>query len=311
MKSKLYWVAFFAFDLLLLIYIGGSWYFSTVLLAAETSTIEESQESLATVDLSMLPTPETVSIDNGDIQLAGSFYENELDGDCAVLLLHGYTGTRYTAVQYAPLFWERGCHVLAYDARGHGLSSDAYHTYGYHEKQDGYAAYQWLLDQTGLDSSRVALVGVSYGAATSLQMLPLGVEPAFVLADSPYADLQAIVSHQAVEQFGSWVSLFVPGAFAISEARADFDKDEVSPEDAIDHTAVPVLLIHSESDVFTPPVNSERVYANANPETTELHILDWGSAHAKDIFTDYEAYKLIVDRFLAQQVPDFGLADGR
>ena len=63
--------------------------------------------------------------------------------------------------------------------------------------------------------------------ATSLQMLPLTPEVAFVLADSPYKSLEAIVAHQAVEQFGEWVSLFVPGAFFVSELRADFDKDEV------------------------------------------------------------------------------------
>lgn len=311
MKSKLYWVAFFAFALLLLVYLGGSWYFSTVLLARETSTIEASQESLATVDLSMLPQPEAVSIANGEISLAGSFYENDDDGDCAVLLLHGYTGTRYTAVQYAPLFWERGCDVLAYDARGHGESSDAYHTYGYHEKFDAQAAYTWLLNKTGLDNTQVGVVGVSYGAATSLQMLPLGTEPAFVVADSPYADLDAIVAYQAVEQFGNWVKLFVPAAFAISEVRADFNKEEISPEEAVTDTAVPILLIHSSSDSFTPPVNSERIYTHTNPAITELHILDWGSPHAKDIFTDYDAYKIIVDRFLATQQISFGQSDGR
>lgn len=311
--KKVVWIAITVGVLLLLLYIGGSYYFSSVLIDLETQTLAESEASMAELALPELdlPAPETVSIQAGDVTLAGFYYDNPTDGDCAVLLLHGYTGTRYGTKQYMPLFWERGCDLLAYDARGHGESSDAYHTYGYHEKQDGQAAYEWLLDRTGLEPAQVGVTGVSYGAATAVQMLPLIPNVAFVLADSPYQDLKTIVSHQAVEQFGSWVNLFVPGAFVISEQRADFDADEVSPQNAIAGATAPVLLIHSKTDGFTPYTNSEEIYANGNPDTTVLVINEWGSEHARDIITDYEGYKAIVDEFLAEYVPEFGASDGR
>lgn len=311
MKSKLRWIVVSILVLLLLIYGGGSWYFSNILIAQETQTLDTSLATMTELGLPVLPAPETVTIDAGDVTLAGFYYDNDKEGDCAVLLLHGYTGTRYGGLQYAPLFWERGCDLLAYDARGHGQTSDAYHTYGYHEKVDGQAAYTWLLDRTGLEPAQVGLTGVSYGAATSLQMLPLLPDVAFVLADSPYASLEMIVTHQAVAQFGAWTKAFVPGAFFLSEVRADFDKDQVSPMAAVQGATAPILLIHSRTDEFTPYTNSEAIFANTNPATTELHITDWGSAHARDIFTDYAAYQQIVDDFLAAHVPDFGLGDGR
>ncbi len=310
MKSKIIWLLVIVGGLLLVGYWGGSYYFSNILINSETATLAESKARLESVGLPDLPAPEDVTIDTGEVTLSGFFYDNERDGECAVMILHGYTSTRYGALLYAPLFWERGCDVLVYDARGHGVSSDAYHTYGYHEKEDGLAAYQWLLERTDLQPSQVGLAGVSYGAATVLQMLPLTPDVAFVLADSPYQDLLSIVNYQGPEQFGDWVKLFIPGAIIISEIRADFKMADVSPKNAIRDTAVPVLLIHSAADEFIPPSHSEAIYANSNPEITELRLNEWGSAHARDIITDYEAYARIVESFLAEQAPGWGLTTG-
>ncbi len=310
MKSKIIWLLVIMGGLLLLVYWGGSYYFSNILIDSETATLAESQARIESAGLPDLPAPEDVTIDTGEVTLSGFFYDNEREGECAVMILHGYTSTRYGSLLYAPLFWDRGCDVLVYDARGHGASSDAYHTYGYHEKEDGLAAYEWLLERTGLPPEKIGLAGVSYGAATVLQMLPLTPDAAFVLADSPYQDLLSIVNYQGPAQFGNWVKLFIPGATIISEIRADFKVKEVSPKNAVRDTAVPVLLIHSTTDEFTPPSNSEAIYANSNPEITELHLNEWGSAHARDIITDYEAYAQIVDAFLAEQAPGWGAATG-
>lgn len=305
--KKLGWIIAILFIVFLFIYIGASYYFSTVLIDAPTQSLSDSvtgMESIG-VDGSTLPEPKTVSIENGDVTLEGWYYENPADGECAVLLLHGYTGTRAGALQYAPLFWDRGCHLLAYDARGHGNSSKAYHTYGYYEKEDGTAVFNWLLSETGLSPEQVGLTGVSYGAATSLQMAPL-TEPAFVIADSAYQDLRTIVGVQAVNQFGDWINIFVPGAFWMAELRTGMDVDEVSPRNAVADTDTPILLVHSLQDEFTASLNSEGIYANANPDTTVLSINDWGSAHGADIFERPDEYEAMVDNFLAEFVPDFG-----
>lgn len=313
MKSKLAWIFAAIVALLLLVYIGGSWYFGDLLIHRTTSTLAESQARMSEIDVPMstLSSPEEVSIQNGEVSLSGFFYDNEKVGDCAVILLHGYTGTRYSALQYAPLFWERGCDILAYDARGHGKSSPAFHTYGFHEKADAQAAYHWLMERTGLEPDQIGLTGVSYGAGTSLQAAPLLPEVAFIIADSSYESLEAIVLKQAVDQFGNWTKPFVPTAFAFAGMRANFDVAEVSPEQAVEETAVPILLIHSRTDAYTPYTHSEDIYAHSHKANTVLHITDWGSAHGQDIFTDYDAYKQYVDEFLAQYAPDFGIQDGR
>ena len=301
------------FLLLGLLYIGGSFFFANILINRDTQTLADSQQRMADLNYHAadLPQPETVIIEADNVALAGFFYDNVADGRCAVLLLHGYTSTRYGVLQYADPFWQRGCDLLAYDARGHGESSDAYHTYGYHEKFDGQAAYEWLLAKTGLSAASVGILGVSYGAATSLQMVPLVPDAAFVIADSAYQDLRTIVAYQATAQFGEWTQPLVPGAFFVAQRRAAFNADEVSPQNAVIGADMPILLIHAQADTFTPPSNSETIYTRSNPLTTELHITEYGTSHARSILDDYESYKGLVDAFLADKVPGFGLADGR
>lgn len=300
------------FLLLALVYAGGSYYFSSVLINSPTQSLADGRANMMeTLGQINLPPPEEVAIPAGDVVLAGNYYDNPVDGRCAVLLLHGYTGTRYGALQYAPLYWDRGCDLLAYDARGHGASTPAYHTFGYYEKLDGQAAYVWLADRAGLQSFQVGVTGVSYGAATALQMAPLIPGAAFILADSSYQDMYTIASFQAVQMFGSWVKIFVPGAIFFAEQRADFEVDEVSPQTAVTQTIIPLLLIHAKDDQFTPAAHTEAIYAHSSQSAAQMEITDWGAKHGMSIFADPDAFAALVDGFLAEYAPGFGLSSGR
>jgi hypothetical protein len=161
-----------------------------------------------------------------------------------------------------------------------------------------------------LPAEDVGIAGVSYGAATSLQMVPILPNAAFIVADSAYQDFRTIVMYQAAEQFGQWTGPFVPGAFFVAQLRADFSADDVSPQNAVIGANIPILLIHAQADTFTPPSHSETIYTRSNPATTELHLTPYGTAHARSIIDDYEAYKELVDTFLDDKVPGFGLANG-
>ena len=309
MSKRTKWIVMILFDIVVLIYIGGSAFFANVMINNDTQTLADSEARMIEREVfrADLPEPEWVTIKSGEVTLTGNFYDNELDGNCAVLLLHGYTSTRYGTMQYTPLFWDRGCDLLMYDARGHGNSSVTLHTYGYYEKQDGATAYTWLLERTGLPATQVGITGISYGAATSLQMLPLVPDAAFVIADSAYQDLRTIITRQAVAQFGSWTSLFVPGAFLIAELRGDFDADEVSAIEAVKGSDGPVFLVHALADEFTPSTHSEAIFANSNLDTTELHLTAFGTGHGRSIIDDYATYDTLVDDFLVKYAPEFGL----
>jgi hypothetical protein len=101
--------------------------------------------------------------------------------------------------------------------------------------------------------------------------------------------------------------VIVPGVLLVARMRAGFDPAAVSPEDTIAQAQMPVLLIHSRTDDFTPYTHSEAIYANSDHSRTVLHVNDWGSPHAADIGTDFAGYKQLFDAFMAEYAPDFGL----
>jgi pimeloyl-ACP methyl ester carboxylesterase len=308
MKRKTPWIILTVLVVILLgVYIGGSWFFSSVAIDSPTQTLEDGrQESDSFVELG-LPEPQDITIDAGEVTLAGFLFENPLDGDCGAILLHGFSGTRYGALQYAPLFWERGCDILAYDHRGHGASTPSLHTFGYYEKDDLVDALDWFTAQTGLDRSNVAVVGVSYGAATALQAAPLMPDVAFVLADSAYQDLASILRVQAEKQFGNLGLFLLPGALQMAELRIGGDVNTISPQDGVTQAQMPILLIHSLQDEYTPAGHSQTIFDRSNQSRTVLDLNDWGSPHGRDILTDYDTYRLEVDDFIDTYAPDFGL----
>lgn len=292
---------------LAVIYLAGSWFFSGIVVAFPTDTLaEEEAERGAPADYG-LPVPEEITFQGDGETLAGWYFDNPTDGNCGVILLHGITGSRYGGLKYAPLFWERGCDLMMYDHRHHGASSGDYGTYGFYEKQDALAALDWFAGRTGLAHDRIGLQGESYGAATALQAGELATDLAFIAGDSSYRDLKTIVSEQAVQQFGSWTGLFVPGALGVSGLRADFAPSEVSPVVSAKLLTEPVFLSHSASDAYTLPHHSEDIFAQL-PEATckRLHLTDWGSEHANSIDDNFDAYKSQMVEFLDACVPGFG-----
>ncbi len=309
MRNRL-WIALAVVVLLLVAaYFAAGWYFSGIAIAPPTRPLAEAQAQTGVPADFGLPQPEEIAIDTGEVILRGWYFDNPSDGNCGMMFMHGFTGTRYEALYWAPLFWERGCDILAYDHRGHGESSEAFLTYGVNEKEDALAARNWFAEHAGLDTSRIAVGGVSYGAATALQLAPQIPDAPFVLADSSYSSMPAIVRVRADALLGSALGgLLTPGALWIAGQRANFDPAAAAPESTIGGAQIPVLLIHSRTDNFTPYTHSEDIYANSDAARTVLHINDWGSLHAADIATDFAAYKTLFEAFLAQYAPDFGLS---
>lgn len=70
---------------------------------------------------------------------------------------------------------------------------------------------------------------------------------------------------------------------------------------------MPLLFVHAQQDTYTPPEHSARLYDAANRATSKLVFTDWDTLHAQSIVTDFEAYAAIVQDFLVEYAPDFGV----
>ena len=310
-RSRVWWVVGSILVVLVAVYLAAGWFFSGIAISPQTQTLAEMEARVGTPADFGLPPPEEIAIDTGEVTLSGWYFDNPADANCGMQFMHGFTGTRYEALYWAPLFWSRGCDVLAYDHRGHGDSTEAFLTYGFVEKEDALAARDWFAERSGLDPSRIAVGGVSYGAATALQLAPLIPEAPFVLADSSYRSMPAIVRVRADALLGRALGgLLTPGALWIVGLRAGFDPAAAAPEATVAAAQMPILLIHSRTDEFTPYTHSEAIYANSDPGRTVLHVNEWGSPHAADIGTDFAAYQALFEAFLAQYAPDFGTPGG-
>jgi len=291
-----------------LAYAGLSWHLSGEIIrfsgrgAAEVLA-EEGLDGPAGVGL---PAPEEVAVPVQGAVLSAWLFRHPTPAGCGVVLSHGHAATRHQALKFAPLFWARGCHLLLPDARHHGASSGPDFTWGARERHDLLEAVAALGRATGLPRSRIGLLGVSMGAALSLQAAALAPDLAFVVADSTFSDLPAAVRARAAATHGRAALALVPGTLAAAGLRAGFDPWSISPAEAAARIEGPVLLVHARGDAWFPPSHSEAVLARLPPARRRLVITDWGAEHGRSVVARPGAYAWLVDDFLAALAPGFG-----
>ncbi len=246
---------------------------------------------------------ESVTLETGDIVLDAGFYANPVGADCAVVLIHGVDADRSNVLGYAPLYWDLGCSLFAFDHRGHGRSSGAPRTYGFHESADADLAIEWVLDRTGLAPDRVGLHGVSFGAATSLEVLDIRDDLAFIVADSPFSSMRDIVSETADDTLGFVEPIVRPLAFFLIERRAGIEIGKVDAAAAVVGKTTPILVMHTAGDTIVPVEHSADVAA-ANP-AIERHVIEADGIHVTAYRLRTAEYTTAVHDFLDRVAPQF------
>jgi pimeloyl-ACP methyl ester carboxylesterase len=191
------------------------------------------------------------------------------NGD-TVILLHGLADNRVGMTGYAQLLLANGFTVLLPDARAHGTSGGQLATYGLLERRD---IHQWF-DFLAAQDHPNCIFGFaeSMGAAELLQSL--SIEPRFcaVAAESSFSTFREIAYDRMGQPFhlGPWFgrTIFRPVvefAFLYARWKYGLDMQQVSPEDAVAATRVPVFLIHGQIDSNIPLRHSRRIQAR-NPK---------------------------------------------
>jgi pimeloyl-ACP methyl ester carboxylesterase len=212
---------------------------------------------------------------DGAVLRAWAIRPHRPNGD-AVLLLHGLGDNRIGMTGYAELLLGHGFTVLLPDARAHGLSGGALATYGLVESSD---IHQWIDFLTTQDHPRCIFgFGESMGASQLLQSL--NGRPAFcaVAAESAFANFREIAYDRMGQPFhlGPWVGRtflrpLVEIAFLRARWKYGLKMGEISPEDSVAATRVPVLLIHGQVDSNIPVRHSRRMHArNPNARLWEV-----------------------------------------
>jgi len=199
------------------------------------------------------------------------------NGD-AVILLHGLGDNRLGTQGYAEMFLSHGYSVLMPDARAHGLSGGIYPTYGLLERDDIRRWFEWIEHEH--HPGCTFGFGESMGAAQLLQALDAERNFCAVTAESSFSTFREIAYDRMGQQFhtGPWLgkTVLVPVveiAFAYTRWKYHLDLASVSPETAVTHTHVPVLLIHGQVDSNIPVRHSRRIKL-ANPQAVLWEVPD-------------------------------------
>ena len=291
------------FIFLFSVYFGVSFYFSSLVITPEFRSLEidKADQKINSFHDLNLPNPLEKNFQSENHTLASWYFAHPQRKNCGVILLHGFRGTRWGALKYAPVFWKKSCDVFMYDHRRHGASSGKYITFGYYEKEDLENAIQFFIELSNLPRERIGILGESMGAATALQYAGFKKPKlAFIIAESPFKDLDSIVGKRALDLYGKLASPFIPFAYTITEFRASIKVSEISPILAAESIQIPVLLIHSETDDYTPVEHSKEIFEHLKSPQKKLVLTDWGSKHAKSIDDNYEKFEKIVLDFLIE-----------
>lgn len=309
MKTRILKWFLFLLTVSLFLFFGIVWYFSGVIVAFKTKShneIKERNKVSGPSQFGLPENPEDIEIPAGELKLSGWFFKNpRKNKKCGVVIAHGHANNRYGVLKYSPAFWKRGCDLLFFDHRHHGISPGEFGTYGYHERKDVLSAVEVLRQKTGLEENRIGIFGESYGASTSLLAACMNDRLAFVGADSPYMDLTTIVSEKAEAQYGKILLPILSPTFWVAGKRADFDPYEVNVKEAVKNLRIPVFISHSAQDKYTVPRHSELIYQNISYENKMLHITNWGAEHARSMDVNPKEYEKHLDEFIEKYVPAF------
>ncbi len=163
-----------------------------------------------------------------------------------VIFFHGITDSKVSGLGYARELTRLCQKVYLLDMRSHGESDGKYCTYGFFEKKD----VSKLIDQikSSDPDSKIALLGVSMGAAISIQAAAGDSRVDRVIAVAPFYDLFSIALDHQARKIGLKSRLLLRLVIHRAEKIAGFKSSEVSPAKDIGRIHVPVMIVHGEKD---------------------------------------------------------------
>lgn len=212
------------------------------------------------------------------------FYDDQGDGR-VVVLLHGFVGDvniDWVRSGILDLLLDEGYRVVAYDARGHGLSGKPHELHAYEDDALTKDA-QALLDHLHLDD--VALVGFSMGARTALHLAAIDERVRAVVAlglgkaslthnargiglvpDALRTDDPDSIEHASIRTFREMADAIHADREALALLMTA-ERTEVPT--ILDEVKVPVLVIAGADDVTAgPPGPLADAFANGRAVQT-------------------------------------------
>lgn len=214
----------------------------------------------------------------------------------SIACAHGLFRSRRELLDRAVFLRRAGYSVLLFDSRRHGESGGERITLGFKERLDVEAALSLLRERA--PSDRLALLGVSMGAAACLLAAAERPEVAGVVADSSFLSIEHAVVHHLKLIFG--LPRFPLGdelLFFIKQ-RGGFRGEDFDIERAVEKAGDrPILFIAGSADQRMPVEIQQRLYRAARSKNSQILVVK-EAGHGAAYRTNPGLYEETVMSFL-------------
>ncbi len=246
----------------------------------------------------LMPNYEDVTFTSREdnVQLSGWFVPASTLSDKVIIVTHGGdVCKRNTSVLLpAGMLANNGFNVLLIDLRNHGGSDvvGSRYTAGVEEYKDVLGAFDYLVD-AGYAPAKIGLMGVSMGAATSLDAFGADTSIGAVWADSSFTNLPTVLEDQ-LAMYG--LPAFMKHSVTIIANLEGYDLNGISPIDSVVNNANrPMFFVHGNQDEWIN-VAAVKPLFEASGENAELWIII-GSRHVEGMFLYPEEYERTMVNF--------------
>ncbi len=246
---------------------------------------------------------EDVSFPSRDgTQLSGWFISAARSPAAAIVLSHGHGRSRAELLPHADFLHRAGYAVLAFDYRHRGKSSGDGVTMGLGEQQDLLGAIDWLAQRSDVARERIAVVAVSMGSVIALLVAAQDERVRAVVAESPYASEEAIMTRALKHYFGLPSFPVGPLGRWVIERRLGLSLDRAQPLPAVAKVCPrPLFFIADELDAVVGAGEAKKLFDAAGEP--KRYWLVPGADHARAWQAAPEEYERRVLAFLAEALP--------
>jgi len=245
---------------------------------------------------------EDIVFTSDGLSLRGWFFPGH--GDRAVIVIHGRGANRTEwhgrSERIADFLLADGYSVVLFDLRGHGESDGDRFSLGYHERRDVAAAIAFLRGR-GFAEQRIALIGISMGAASALGVLTIDPEIGPIVIDSSFTDVAVVLAEDLPAETGM-PSALVPGVLFVEQVVFGVDTAAVRPIDIVRaHPERAFLFIHCDQDETIAVHHGRELRAASANLSSELWIAP-GCLHPRASDDHPGEYRERVLAFLRSQL---------
>lgn len=191
--------------------------------------------------------------------------------DKAVIILAGIGADRNSCIRRAEFYLSKGYSVLLPDLRCTGKSSGNVISFGWHERKDLLACYQFLKEK---GFRKIAAHGCSLGAATIVYALPEIKDFSFIVLESCYDTLDHAFANRT-KKYLLPDFCYLPVRYFVKE-RIGTDPEELRPEEFIVDAQCPALLMAGDAEVQIKPEETQALYKRCSSTYKKLHIFHEG-----------------------------------